>query len=286
MFTLNKLCRGIAAAAMVFFASGAFAQAMSDKPFLDAEAAANDPDRPLWMRYPAISPDASRIAFSYHGQIWIVDASGGEAVPMTSGLFYSVQPVWSPDGSSIAFASDRYGNFDIFVMPSRGGRITRLTYHSSPDTPCAFSADGRMILFESVRLGNASVSYHNGLGNLSRQIYSVPVAGSSGPAQRGRSIPGVHQPPLDRAVLAQACRLRCHNGRLGLRHANETTPAAHRFPRRGQKSRVGRRRSDCILPQRAVGVLQRLEQAAGRFGAACTDNLPPGPSGPLSERSR
>ena len=40
-------------------------------------------------------------------------------------------PVWSPDGSRIAFASDRYGNFDVFVMPAAGGEATRLTFHSA-----------------------------------------------------------------------------------------------------------------------------------------------------------
>ena len=55
--------------------------------------------------------------------------------------------MWSPDGSKIAFASDRYGNFDIFVMPADGGTATRLTYHSAGDTPTSFTPDGEYLIY-------------------------------------------------------------------------------------------------------------------------------------------
>ena len=42
-------------------------------------------------------------------------------------------PTWSPDGKTIAFASNRYGNYDIFTMSSKGGSATRLTFNSSND---------------------------------------------------------------------------------------------------------------------------------------------------------
>jgi Tol biopolymer transport system component len=70
---------------------------------------------PLWLRYPAISPDGQTIAFEYKGDIYIVPASGGTATPLTLGEAYDFAPVWSHDGRQIAFASDRYGNFDVFV---------------------------------------------------------------------------------------------------------------------------------------------------------------------------
>src|SRR5689334_10679197 len=75
-------------------------------------------DTPLWLRYPAISPDGQTIAFSYQGDIYVVPAVGGAATPITIGESYEYAPVWSHDGRSIAFASDRYGDFDVFVMPS------------------------------------------------------------------------------------------------------------------------------------------------------------------------
>src|SRR6186997_3374366 len=98
---------------------------------------------PLWLRYPAISPDGQTIAFSYQGDIYAVPAAGGNAIPLTLGESYEYAPVWSHDGKSLAFASDRYGNFDVFVMPSSGGEAKRLTYHSANDYPYDFTPDNK-----------------------------------------------------------------------------------------------------------------------------------------------
>src|SRR5215510_6873815 len=101
---------------------------------------ANGEENPLWLRYPAISPDGGTIAFAYKGDIYSVPASGGVAAPLTIGEAYDFGPVWSHDGRSIAFASDRYGNFDVYVMPSTGGEAQRLTFHSNRETPWTFTA--------------------------------------------------------------------------------------------------------------------------------------------------
>ena len=62
-------------------------------------------------------PDA---ALESEGDIWSVAASGGDAVPLTLSESYEFAPVWSHDGKSVAFASDRYGSFDVFAMPGGG----------------------------------------------------------------------------------------------------------------------------------------------------------------------
>ena len=82
---------------------------------------------PLWMRFPAISPNGQQIAFTYKGDIFIVSTQGGEARQLTTNAAYDKQPVWSPDGSKIAFASDREGSMDIYVVSSKGGTPVRLT---------------------------------------------------------------------------------------------------------------------------------------------------------------
>ncbi len=88
-------------------------------------------ETPLWLRYAKISPSGQEIAFCYKGDIYKVPVSGGQAVQLTTQPSYECNPVWSPDGSKIAFASDRKGNFDVYVMPSTGGAPTRLTTNSA-----------------------------------------------------------------------------------------------------------------------------------------------------------
>ncbi|HUK12050.1 MAG TPA: LpqB family beta-propeller domain-containing protein [Thermoanaerobaculaceae bacterium] len=113
-------------------------------------------ERVMWLRYPAISPDGKTVAFSYHGNLWKVSADGGTASPLTMSDAYNTDPVWSPDGSKIAFASDRYGNFDVFVMPAEGGEARRLTFHSSDEMPTSFTPDGKSVLFSAAILDAAS----------------------------------------------------------------------------------------------------------------------------------
>ncbi len=137
-------------------------------------------ERALWLRYPAISPDGTTIAFSYHGDIWKVPAAGGVAVPLTLHPAHDTMPVWSPDGSRLAFASDRYGNLDVFVMPAAGGEATRLTFHSSDDVPTSFTPDGQAVLFSSARLDAVtSAQFPSGA---QPELYSVALAGGM-PAQ-------------------------------------------------------------------------------------------------------
>jgi tricorn protease len=130
----------------------------------------------LWLRYPAISPDGETIAFSYRGDLWKVPAAGGQAIQLTVHGAYDYTPVWSPDGSKIAFASDRYGNFDVYVMPADGGTATRLTYHSAGDTPTSFTPDGESVLFYAGRLDSRTNVQYPRRGAQS-ELYSVSLEG-------------------------------------------------------------------------------------------------------------
>ena len=103
---------------------------------------------PEWIRYPSVSPDGSTIAFVYQGDIYTVLLEGGQAERLTFHPEMDLQPVWSPDGQEIAFASERHGNFDVFLMNAKGGEATRLSYHSNNEIPLNFSADGQIIYFE------------------------------------------------------------------------------------------------------------------------------------------
>ncbi len=103
-------------------------------------------------RHPAPSPDGSQIAFSWQGDIWLVPAVGGQARRVTAHPAAERFPVWSRDGRFIAFASERYGNLDVFVMPTDGSsEPRRLTFASVDDVPTAFDAAGDGVLFTSRR---------------------------------------------------------------------------------------------------------------------------------------
>lgn len=106
---------------------------------------------PLWLRYPSISPDGNTIAFNYKGDIYLVASNGGGARAITTHKEHDFMPRWSNDGKNIAFASNRYGNYDIFEMPSIGGKANRLTFHSSNDYPHSYDKNTN-VLFSSSRL--------------------------------------------------------------------------------------------------------------------------------------
>ena len=114
-----------------------------------ASSIASSAGNAAWLRYPAISPDGKSIAFSYKGDIYLVGSEGGEARQLTSHPAYDCSPVWAPDGRTIAFASDRHGNFDIHTVPFAGGKPRRITTHSASEQPWTFSPDGRRILFSA-----------------------------------------------------------------------------------------------------------------------------------------
>ncbi len=130
---------------------------------------------PLWLRYPAISPDGKTIVFTYKGDLYRVPAGGGAATALTSHEAHDFMPVWSHDGRHIAFASDRHGNFDIFVMPAEGGAAKRITFHSAQEYPYSFSNDDKSVLFGAVRMDTAAS--RNFPSNSQPELYQVPVDG-------------------------------------------------------------------------------------------------------------
>ncbi len=133
-------------------------------------------ERPLWMRYPSISPDGTQIAFSYQGDIYRVSTRGGQAVRLTTHPAYDNRPIWSPDGKLIAFTSERNGlGHNIFVMNASGGEARQLTTHSATETPYSFTPDGKHVIFKAaIQDDYRSTLFPSGSRS---ELYQVPIEG-------------------------------------------------------------------------------------------------------------
>ncbi len=131
-----------------------------------------------WLRDVKISPDGTKIAFEYKGDIFTVPSTGGAATRITTTEdAYEQVPVWSPDSKSIAFASNRNGNFDIFVVDAQGGTPKRLTFNSQNEIPESFTPDGNAVLYSAaIQTPVASAAFPS---SRLTQVYSVPVAGGA-----------------------------------------------------------------------------------------------------------
>ncbi len=146
-------------------------------------------------RTPDVSPDGKLVAFSYLGDIWVVETIGGTARPVTSHPAHDIAPVFSPDGRTIAFSSNRHGSYDVFVVPVQGGRPRRLTFDSATDMVCGWTPDGKNVLFASTR-GTDFPS--------SSELYLVPVEGGRSrrlTAAEGKE--GVFSPTGDRLAYVR-----------------------------------------------------------------------------------
>ena len=138
-------------------------------------ALAQEPSEgPLWMRYSAISPDGSTIAFAYKGDIFTVPVTGGQARQITSNSAFDSRPVWSPDGSRIAFVSYRQGGADVYIVAKEGGEPTRLTTHSAAEFPVAFKDDSTILYSAYIQPAAESMQFPSSTFS---QVYAVSTDG-------------------------------------------------------------------------------------------------------------
>ena len=119
------------------------------------------------LRHPSYSK--GKISFAYLGDIWVANEDGSAPQRLTDNKARDIYPRFSPDGKSIAFSSNRDGNYDVYVMPSDGGRPRQLTFHTANDTVVGWTPDSKSILFSSARGQGAFPTVAT--------LYTVPAEG-------------------------------------------------------------------------------------------------------------
>ncbi|HXW93063.1 MAG TPA: PDZ domain-containing protein [Terriglobales bacterium] len=121
--------------------------------------------KPLLLRDPSVSQ--TQIAFSYAGSIWISNRDGSNLRRLTSGG-HEGKPVFSPDGSQVAFTGDFDGNPSVYVVAVAGGNPRRLTYHPADLGVVGWTPDGKRVVFASSRM-----AFSDGVV----QLFTVPREG-------------------------------------------------------------------------------------------------------------
>lgn len=106
---------------------------------------------PLLLENPTVSH--TKIAFSFAGDIWTVDRSGGTAQRLTTSPAREVYPTFSLDGSQVAFArfNPSAGPFgwDVYVVSASGGEARRVTYHPDLDFPVNWTRHEREAIYRN-----------------------------------------------------------------------------------------------------------------------------------------
>lgn len=107
------------------------------------------------------SPDGTRIVYFNYvengGDIWSMNADGGDIHQLTTHASEDWWPNWSPDGTQIVFQAKRFGNFDIYRMNADGTSQMRLTNSNADDEEPRWSPDGTKIVFTSKRDGHSEI---------------------------------------------------------------------------------------------------------------------------------
>lgn len=125
-----------------------------------------------WMNLD-VSPDGKTIVFDLLGDIYSMPVTGGKATALTSGMAYTVQPRFSPDGKRISFTSDAAGGDNIWIMDANGKnarQITKETFRLLNNA--VWTADGNSVI--------ARKHFTSGRSLGAGEMWQYHLAGSAG----------------------------------------------------------------------------------------------------------
>jgi dipeptidyl aminopeptidase/acylaminoacyl peptidase len=142
------------------FAWSAGTEAAAEVPDSERHLTASDLFDMEFAVNPQVSPDGKRVIYvrqfadvttdRRYSNLWIVNTDGSEHRPLTTGHHGDSSPSWSPDGTRIAFVSDRAGSAQIHMLWMDNGRVAKLTNMQRPPSNLAWSPDGTRLAFNAV----------------------------------------------------------------------------------------------------------------------------------------
>ena len=138
-----------------------------------ALSAAAEPQK---ISYARVFPNAGQIG------LYIAAADGSDEHPLLGNRELDYDAVWSPDGATIVFTSEREGSADLFRVKPDGTALERLTDDPAYDDQAAFSPDGRQIVFVSSRNGGIAHLWTLDLATRETRALTTGTGGDFRPA--------------------------------------------------------------------------------------------------------
>ena len=127
-------------------------------PLVPTRTIAFETNQGTWLSVD-VAPDGRTLVFDLLGDLYLLDSAGGQARRLTSGMAFDSQPAWSPDGSEIAFLSDRSGAENLWVVRADGTAPRQVTRNDGPDelVSPAWARDGRALYVSLYRADRNAV---------------------------------------------------------------------------------------------------------------------------------